>query len=65
MTSIVLVVLANAKLRPDDGAFVIPMTAATVLLGVVPHGGTPESVARRSTRRDWSGARHAPVESAG
>ncbi|MFJ7200779.1 MULTISPECIES: hypothetical protein [unclassified Streptomyces] len=64
MTSIVFAVLAGVQLRLDDGAFVFRITAATVLLGAVLHGVTAEPAAHRSARRDWSGAQHAPVESA-
>ncbi|MGW5781047.1 cation:proton antiporter domain-containing protein [Streptomyces sp. NPDC003863] len=46
VTSIVFAVLAFARLRGDDADFVVDVTAATVLLGVLLHGVTAEPVAR-------------------
>ncbi|MFD3947700.1 cation:proton antiporter [Streptomyces sp. NPDC058579] len=46
VTSIVFAVLAYTQLKGDDAAFVVHVTAATVLLSVLLHGVTLEPVAR-------------------
>ncbi|MFI8961955.1 cation:proton antiporter [Streptomyces sp. NPDC053493] len=56
VTSIVFAVLAYLQLRADDAAFVVNVTAATVLLSVIVHGVTGEPVGRWFARHPRPGA---------